>query len=401
MQTVILQDSTHKQTDSRMDSTIKDIEVELTQDLVDKVNPGDDIIVSGILMARYENENDCSGACEIHLRCLSMMNTTSSITDLDVNNTPLEAMDVIQEIKLQGNTFIYLAASLCPTIFGHEMIKAGLLLCLFSGELDEKPNTRSTSHALLVGDPGMGKSELLRACSDLAARGAFVCGNASTTAGLTVSARRNTADNDSVQGGAFVLSDRGTCCIDELDKMNIIQSQSLLEVMEQQTASVTKSGAICVLNARASVIAAANPSQGHYDFNRTVSENLKLLPALLSRFDLIFLVLDRADEVQDKLISNHIRDKNRPQTNSMASLDDPFNDADMTLASKLRTAVAYNIDPIPIEKMKQYISMITNPYFNEVLLILCHFSLCKGKYSSSVNGRSEGHIKGILFKNEI
>ena len=208
-----------------------------------------------------------------------------------------------------GSCLGLLIASLCPTIFGHELVKGGLLLGLFGGtknQNDSKVNVRSDIHVLIVGDPGLGKSQMLRAASSIAPRAVYVCGNTSTNAGLTVAiSREGRGGETTIEAGALVLSDQGVCCIDELDKMTC-DPHALLEAMEQQSISIAKSGMVTSLKSRASVLAAANPTGGHYNRRKTVCENLKMATALLTRFDLVFILLDKPDDGHDRKISEHI-----------------------------------------------------------------------------------------------
>ncbi|XP_020252649.1 probable DNA helicase MCM8 isoform X3 [Asparagus officinalis] len=188
---------------------------------------------------------------------------------------------------------------------------AGLTLALFGGvqkhSMDQnKVPVRGDIHVIIVGDPGLGKSQLLQAAAALSPRGIYVCGNATTKAGLTVAVVKDHMTSDyAFEAGAMVLADRGLCCIDEFDKMSA-EHQALLEAMEQQRVSVAKAGLVASLSARTSVLAAANPVGGHYNRAKTVNENLKMSAALLSRFDLVFILLDKPDEVLDKRVSDHI-----------------------------------------------------------------------------------------------
>jgi DNA helicase MCM8 len=160
---------------------------------------------------------------------------------------------------------------------------------------------------LVVGDPGLGKSQMLRAACALAPRSVYVSANTTTAAGLTVTVSKESGGGGDVvlEAGALVLSDQGVCCIDEFDKVGC-DAHCLLEAMEQQSVSVAKSGIVASLSARCSVLAAANPAGGHYDSAKTINENVKMSAALLSRFDLVFILLDKPDEAHDRRLSEYI-----------------------------------------------------------------------------------------------
>lgn len=231
-----------------------------------------------------------------------------------------EEMRFVRSLAISPNCLPLLLTAFCPTIYGHELVKLGLLLGLFGGSkppqnrdsdsfqpISSSFNIRSEIHVLVVGDPGLGKSQMLRAASRIAPRSVMVCGNTASTAGLTVALVRESGSSGemSIEAGALVLADRGVCCIDELDKMTC-DPHSLLEAMEQQSVSVAKNGVVTSLRSRATILAAANPSGGCYDRRKSVSENLKMASALLSRFDLVFIMLDKPDAGRDRLISEHI-----------------------------------------------------------------------------------------------
>ena len=255
--------------------------------------------------------------------------------------TPSE-LSAIQQLaessQTQGiNLLKMLVASICPTIFGHESVKAGLLLALLGGvtkqgladQSSSNASTSSTSgpptssarsatdpsgatsvrgdiHILIVGDPGLGKSQMLRAASKVSPRGVYISGGVTSKTGLTVTMVRDGKDGDfALEAGALVLADQGCCCIDEFDKMTA-EHNALLEAMEQQSISIAKAGMVCNLAARTSVIAAANPVGGHYNHAKTVSENLKIGSPLLSRFDLVFIILDQPNTEKDQMLSEHI-----------------------------------------------------------------------------------------------
>ncbi|KVH90487.1 AAA+ ATPase domain-containing protein, partial [Cynara cardunculus var. scolymus] len=210
-----------------------------------------------------------------------------------------------------SDVFRQILQSVCPSIYGHELVKAGITLALFGGvrkhSMDQnKVPVRGDIHVIIVGDPGLGKSQLLQAAASVSPRGIYVCGNATTNAGLTVAVVKDSVTGDyAFEAGAMVLADRGLCCIDEFDKMTA-EHQALLEAMEQQCVSVAKAGLVASLSAQTTVLAAANPVGGHYNRAKTVNENLKINAALLSRFDLVFILLDKPDELLDKRVSDHI-----------------------------------------------------------------------------------------------
>jgi DNA helicase MCM8 len=306
--------STDQQDQGRIPRTI---ECEVTDDLVDCCIPGDAVTLVGTVKARRTDVPGGRGKKQsLFMLYLDVNNVENGNENengkLDIMQFGTKDMYAIVEIAQQPNVFKFLVHSLCPSIYGNELVKAGLLLSLFGGRQKhgaqkEKIAIRGDPHLLVVGDPGLGKSQMLRATSAAAPRGVYVCGNTTSTSGLTVTMVRDgkAAGDYALEAGALVLADQGVCCIDEFDKMSA-DHNALLEAMEQQSISIAKAGIVCSLSARSSVIAAANPIGGHYDRSKTVAENLKMGSALLSRFDLIFILLDRPDEDRDHLLSEHV-----------------------------------------------------------------------------------------------
>eukprot|EP01100_Stratorugosa_tubuloviscum_P000096 TRINITY_DN1021_c2_g1_i2.p1 TRINITY_DN1021_c2_g1~~TRINITY_DN1021_c2_g1_i2.p1 ORF type:complete len:769 (-),score=340.00 TRINITY_DN1021_c2_g1_i2:106-2361(-) len=350
------------------------IEVDLTEDLVDSCVPGDIITVCGIVKAINSEEDrgritdKTKGYHVLYIQANSIENNKQlEAGKVDLMQFTIREMYFIQHLASQKEIFKIIVNSICPSIYGNEVVKAGLTLALFGGSQKYAYETskiaiRGDPHVLVVGDPGMGKSQMLQAVSKLAPRGVFVCGSYSSTSGLTVTLLKEKGSGDfALEAGALVLADQGVCCIDEFDKMSK-EHAALLESMEQQSVSIAKAGICCTLPARASVIAAANPVGGHYNRAKTVCENLKMSSAILSRFDLIFILLDKPDQQRDLLLSEHVMaihanaqtKSSKKETianlqNSQQNLNNQQN-----IGSRLRiTDPEFN--PIPPQLLRKYI----------------------------------------------
>jgi replicative DNA helicase Mcm len=292
------------------------VEVTVMGDLVDQCRPGDRIMLTGIIRIEQEQLAPQAKTSLFRLRMegnnIEYIGGRAGSKDTrSVERVTISAEDErqIRTIASKPDAYDKLIASFAPHIYGHETLKESILLLIVGSvtkKLEDGSTRRGDINVLMVGDPGTAKSEMLKFAAKIAPRGLYTSGRGSTAAGLTAAVIRDKSGIMMLEAGAVVLGDQGLVCIDEFDKIKPEDRSALHEVMEQQTCSVAKGGIVATLNARTSILAAANPMYGKYDPYKNITENVNLPIPLLTRFDLIFIVRDIPEREKDNLVASHI-----------------------------------------------------------------------------------------------
>ena len=321
-QVVTLEENPESREGSEQPSSLS---VRLEGDLVDpefqkKIVPGNVVEVTGIVRETPLKKN--SKKFDIYMEANNVEPRQQEFEQLELDE---EEIEHIKEMASDPEIFDRIIRSIAPSIFGHEKIKEAIALQLFGGvrkTREDGVKSRGDLHILLIGEPGTGKSQLLKFTGELAPKGRYVVGKSSTGAGLTASVVKEESTGEfSLEAGAVVLAHKGMAAIDEIDKMSEEDRSSLHEAMEQQQISVSKANIQATLNAQTSILAAGNPKLGRFDPYEPIPEQINIGDTLLSRFDFIFPVKDEPDKEKDNALANQILSNHREPEEQDAEID--------------------------------------------------------------------------------
>lgn len=291
-----------------MTNTPQFIRIILTDELTGETRVGTRVSILGEvkIIERKSKESAFGRVLDIYIHANNLMTEDVDDKGLDLS---LEDINEIRALSTDPDIHDMIRDSIAPSVHGYENIKAAIAAQLFGGVKKARGNhrIRGDIHLLIMGDPSTAKSQMTRNAAAIAPRVKITTGRLTSGVGLTAAVvRDDVSGNWALEAGALVLADGGIAIIDEFDKMQATDQVAIHEQMEQQTVSISKAGITATLNARTSILATANPKWGRYDDDKSVSENVDLTPAMMSRFDLIFIVKDEPEKNKDTSIADHI-----------------------------------------------------------------------------------------------
>ncbi|CAI9768795.1 unnamed protein product [Fraxinus pennsylvanica] len=333
-------------------------EVILLNDLIDCARPGEEIEVTGIYTNNFDLSLNTKNGFPVFATVIEANYVTKKQDLFSAYKLTQEDKEEIEKLAKDPRIGERIIKSIAPSIYGHEDIKTAIALAMFGGQeknVEGKHRLRGDINVLLMGDPGTAKSQFLKYVEKTGQRAVYTTGKGASAVGLTAAVHKDPVTREwTLEGGALVLADRGICLIDEFDKMNDQDRVSIHEAMEQQSISISKAGIVTSLQARCSVIAAANPIGGRYDSSKTFSQNVELTDPIISRFDILCVVKDVVDPVTDEMLAKFVVDSHFKSQPKGANLDDRSvaNSQDDFQSSSTQT------DPeiIPQELLKKYIT---------------------------------------------
>lgn len=284
------------------------VDVVLREEIVEIGQTGNKAKIVGILKAFQDS--GFKGKKTTYTKYLEAISVEIKERTYEEMELSAEDRERIEEMQNDPEIYEKICKSIAPTIYGHETIKEAIALQQFSNPqriLPDGTKMRGDIHMLLVGDPGMAKSQMLKYAEHISPRGVYTSGKGSSAAGLTAAVIKDEmAGGFALDAGALVIADNGIAAVDEIEKMSEDDRSAMHEVMEQQSCSISKAGIMATLNTRCSILAAANPKRGRFDAHSTLPGQIELTPTILSRFDLIFFMMDVPNKEQDKRIADHI-----------------------------------------------------------------------------------------------
>jgi DNA replication licensing factor MCM2 len=324
-------------------------EVILNGDQVDTVRPGDELILTGIYRCLYDAATNARTCFPVYKTELDAVHVHRK-GELKMSNLTDEQQSEILELAKQPNIRERIIASMAPSIYGMHYVKTAIALSMMGGQRKEvagKHRIRGDINTLIVGDPGLAKSQFLKYVEQTFPKAVYTTGKGASAVGLTAALTKDDNGDYALEGGAMVLADDGICLIDEFDKMSDQDRTSIHEAMEQQTISISKAGIVATLQARCSVIAVANPTDGRYDPQQTFKDNVNLSDPILSRFDMLCVLKDEADPINDERLADHVvcsHIRSHPDATS----------EDKQLRPRLQQRTSH-LEPIPQDILQRYI----------------------------------------------
>ncbi|KAK4373486.1 hypothetical protein RND71_008870 [Anisodus tanguticus] len=333
-------------------------EVILLNDLIDCARPGEEIEVTGVYTNNFDLSLNTKNGFPVFSTVIEANYVTKKQDLFSVYKLTQEDKEEIEKLAKDPRIAERIFKSIAPSIYGHEDIKTAIALAMFGGQeknVEGKHRLRGDLNILLLGDPGTAKSQFLKYVEKTGQRAVYTTGKGASAVGLTAAVHKDPVTREwTLEGGALVLADRGICLIDEFDKMNDQDRVSIHEAMEQQSISISKAGIVTSLQARCSVIAAANPIGGRYDSSKNFTQNVELTDPIISRFDVLCVVKDVVDPVTDEMLAKFVVDSHFRSQAKGATIDEKsFTDSrDGARANMAAT------DPeiIPQEILKKYLT---------------------------------------------
>lgn len=337
-------------------------EIILLSDLVDVAKPGEEIEVTGIYKNNYDGTLNVKTGFPVFATIIEANSIAKKeLSNSNVNSFTEEEEREFRKLSQTKGIIDKIIQSMAPSIYGHKDIKTAVAVSLFGGvpkDVNGKHSIRGDINVLLLGDPGTAKSQILKYVEKTANRAVFATGQGASAVGLTASVRRDPLTSEwTLEGGALVLADKGTCLIDEFDKMNDQDRTSIHEAMEQQSISISKAGIVTTLQARCAIVAAANPNGGKYNSTLTLTQNVDLTEPILSRFDILCVVRDLVNEELDERLAGFVIDSHmRSHPETTVDGDDMEDEPQTPSRRDINKSKEQEISPIDQETLSKYIA---------------------------------------------